>query len=217
MPASTPGSRFSPSSTVKTLASVTSLTEKKNQTETENHPVNEHIYRRARLWRARKHGGQIRRRKFAEKQYLPNLTRISKLLITNLNNNIKQYCLHRENNHKNLQVLRLKVLTGSDGWVPAMCTEGHIVSLCGALDKRVTPAAPTQTLGKAKSRVSNKVTSWSLLEESKPGRREEAKDVLETGIDEGDRCLTAPWHSGLDLREGDKTVENLRESRRIYI
>ena len=108
-------------------------------------------------------------------------------------------------------MLHLKVLTVSDGCVPAMCPEGHITSLCGALAKRVTPATLIRTLGKAKSRVSNKMTSWSPLEESKPGSREEAKDVLETGTHEGDRHLTAPWHSGLDLREGGKDVSGKSE------
>lgn len=35
--------------------------------------------------------------------------------------------------------------------------------------------------------------------------------MLETGIDEGDRRLTAPWHSGLDLREGNKDVSGKSE------
>lgn len=107
--------------------------------------------------------------------------------------------------------MHLKLLVGSDGCVPAMCPGGHITSLRGDLAKRVTPATLTQTLGKAKSRVSNKMTSWSPLEESEPGRREEAKNVLETGTREGDRRLTAPWHSGLDLREGDKDVRGKSE------
>lgn len=91
-----PGSRFSPSLAVKTIASVKSLAEKKNETESENRHLSLSTSIGEQDWWARKDGGQIRRQNFAEKQYLPNLIRISKLLITNLNNNIKQYCLHRE-------------------------------------------------------------------------------------------------------------------------